>query len=199
MRRTALFLTAFALSGALAGCGGSGNGDAHTSSGPATSPGAPTPTATVSASPTSSPTAAPTGCVTSQLKAAVVDKGGAAGSTYFTVKLTNVGQQACTVEGYGGLSLVDGAGKQVGAPARRDGSAGKPQAVTLAPNASAGARVQLVEAANYDAAKCGFTTVVGLRVYPPDQTQSVVVPFYGDGCTHASVKLMSSQPYKAVG
>lgn len=183
----------------LAGCGGSGGGDAHTTSGDtaASSPSA-SPSPTAGSTPSATAQAA-TACTTSELKAAIVDRSAAAGSTYFTVRLTNVGQQPCTLRGYGGLSLTDASGHQLGAPATRDTSAGAPQLVTLAPGKAAGSRVQLAEATNYDESKCGFKPAVGLRIYPPDETHSIVVQFFGDGCTVTTLNLLSSQPYAAAG
>lgn len=200
IRRAAPSLTALAVLAAaptLAGCGSATKATTAPTHAPASpTSAAPAPSATPSTSPAAAPAAA---CTTDHLKAAVTRRGAAAGSTYFTLTLTNVGSAACTLGGYGGLSLVDSSGAQLGAPAKRDTSAGKPATLTLKPGAVAGAKVQLAEATNYDQSACGFKPAVALRVYPPNETHSVLVQFFGDGCTKKGVVLMSEQPYTLLG
>ncbi|MHA7240894.1 DUF4232 domain-containing protein [Arthrobacter sp. TMS1-12-1] len=159
-------------------------------------PADPAPSASPSSSPAvSSPAAAGT-CTAAQLTAAVQDQlgGGAAGSVYRTLVLTNASDQGCTVAGYPGVSFVDGAGTQLGAPADRDGAASAP--VLLAPGASAAATLRQTNAQNYGA-DCGLTPASGLRVYPPGATDSLVLPQEIPACSAASIVLMTVGPLQA--
>ncbi|MHA7283104.1 DUF4232 domain-containing protein [Arthrobacter sp. TMS2-4] len=117
--------------------------------------------------------------------------GGAAGSVYRTLVLTNASDEACTVAGYPGVSSVDGAGNQIGAPADRDGAA--PVFVLLAPGTSASATLQQTNAQNYGA-DCGLTPASGLRVYPPGATDSLVLPQALPACSAESIVLMTVGP-----
>jgi hypothetical protein len=107
---------------------------------------------------------------------------------YRTLVLTNASDQECRVDGFPGVSFVDAAGTQIGAPADRDGSAST--VVSLAPGASAAATLRQTNAQNYGA-DCGLTTAAGLRVYPPGDTDSLVLPQEIPACSAASVVLMT--------
>lgn len=135
------------------------------------------PPLTSSASPSPSPgpspsTAIPTQgapsgvCASSQLTLAVGTTNGAAGSTYTTFFLTNSGQQACTLQGYPGVSVLDPAGSMVGQPADRSGPAGQP--IAVAP----GIRAQFVlTAGRVPRSGCAAPqSSAQIQVYPPDQT-----------------------------
>ncbi|WP_434995851.1 DUF4232 domain-containing protein [Arthrobacter sp. Ld5] len=156
----------------------------------ATEPADPSPSATPSAPPAA---AAGGTCTAAQLTGSVQDQpgGGAAGSVYRTLVLTNATDQACTVAGYPGVSSVDGAGTQIGAPADRDGAA--PVSVLLAPGASATATLRQTNAQNYGA-DCGLTPAAGLRVYPPGATDSLILPQELPACSAASIVLMTVSP-----
>jgi hypothetical protein len=179
---------------AASACGGSGNvgGAGTTAAAPATS----TVTTTVTTTPTTTGTATPTTtrtpgsgttgdgaprCRSVTLRAALGPAEGAAGSVLRPLVLTNTGRQACTLQGFPGVSYVTGdAGRQVGAAAVRSGPAGR--RVTLAPGASAQAPVRLVDVRNFAAAACRPTTVRGLRIFPPGETAALFVPAPGTGC-----------------
>ncbi len=132
-------------------------------------------------------------CTAAQLTGSVQDQagGGAAGSVYRTLVLTNASDQGCTVAGYPGVSSVDGSGNQIGAPADRDGTASAP--VLLAPGGSATATLRQTNAQNYGA-DCGLTPATGLRVYPPGATDSLVLPQALPACSAASIVLMTISP-----
>lgn len=153
------------------------------------SPADPSPSAT----PSASPEAAAGTCTAAQLTGSVQDQagGGAAGSVYRTLVLTNASDQPCTVAGYPGVSSVDGAGNQIGAPADRDGTAS--MSVLLAPGASATATLRQTNAQNYGA-DCGLTPAAGLRVYPPGATDSLILPQELPACSAASIVLMTISP-----
>lgn len=123
------------------------------------------------------------GCAVSELRLTLGQGQGAAGSTELPLVFTNVGGRTCALDGFPGVSYVQGGadGAQVGAAATRSGeSAG---AVTLAPDATATAMVRAVEVQNYPADTCSPTPVAGLRVYPPNDTGSIFVPYATTGCS----------------
>ncbi|WP_060576085.1 MULTISPECIES: DUF4232 domain-containing protein [unclassified Pseudonocardia] len=123
-------------------------------------------------------------CHTSELGGSLVadPAGGAAGSTYATLVLRNDGGRTCVVRGFPGLSYVGGDdGAQVGPAAAMQGGHGDP--VQLAPGASAGARVRMVNAHNFDPADCAPVPTRGFRVYPPGETDSLFVAQDGTGCS----------------
>jgi hypothetical protein len=90
---------------------------------------------------------------------------------YRVLRFTNTGKQTCAMVGWPGVSFVTGAnGQQLGAPAVRNGKIG-PQ-VNLAPGAVASTVIHTVDTGVYDASACQPTTVMGYRVYAPDDTAS---------------------------
>lgn len=132
-------------------------------------------------------------CTTSHLSASwrVTDAG--AGHYYGRMKLTNRGTSPCHIYGFGGLSFVGyGNGTQVGAAADRVGTA---TGFDIAPGRSAVSEVDVTVAQNYSAADCRPTPVDGFRVYPPDQTRSLFVPFTTTGCANRAVHLLRMKAY----
>jgi hypothetical protein len=115
---------------------------------------------------------------------------GAAGSIFYTLKFTNLSGHACTLDGHPGVSAVSLGGGRIGRPAAWDPP--KPQVVTLAAGATATAVLQYsdVTVSNH---RC-TTTAAGLRVYPPGQTASKVIPFPITACKSSTVVFMSVQP-----
>src|SRR5437899_464512 len=61
--------------------------------------------------------------------------GGAAGSTYYSLRFTNLSGRRCTLRGYPGISAVDLRGRQLGSAGRRSPSTIK--TVALAPGGEA--------------------------------------------------------------
>jgi Domain of unknown function (DUF4232) len=169
--------------GVVAGCTGSPPPpiDTGTPAAPTTAASATT-TAPTSAPPTGTSTpASPTTCSTAELSASLGTAQGAAGSVIVPLVLTNKGGRSCTLRGFPGVSYVAGTdGHQVGPAAAKDGPLGA--AVTLAPGHAATSQVRLVNVANFDAATCKPTPVLGLRVYPPDNTAALYVQRAGTGC-----------------
>jgi hypothetical protein len=115
---------------------------------------------------------------------------GAAGSVFYNLQLTNLSRRVCTVRGYPGVSAVTLAGSQIGPAASREASQ-RPRTVTLAPGASATAVVRIVQAGDFSAAACRETTAAGLRVFPPGQRSSRLVPFPFRTCAAAHVRVLS--------
>jgi hypothetical protein len=110
--------------------------------------------------------------------------GAAAGSTYYKLEFTNLSGRTCTLRGYAGVSAVDLRSRQLGSEAGRNPTHA-PSTITLRPGASAVAVLQVADAYNYPAATCRRTTAAGLRVYPPNQTQSRLVPFPFLACSRS--------------
>ena len=134
--------------------------------------------------------AAPGTCSAAQLTGAVEDQpgGGAAGSVYRTLVLTNASDQECVIDGYPGVSFVDASGTQIGAAAERDGSEAAP--VTLAPGGCVTTTLRQTNAQNYGT-DCGITPAAGLRIYPPGATDSLVLPQEIPACSATSIVLMT--------
>jgi hypothetical protein len=69
--------------------------------------------------------------------------------------------------------------------------------VSLAPGDSAPARLQITDAQNYPESRCHQTPAKGLRVYPPNQSQSLFVPDDLLACAHSSVHVLYVQSVRA--
>lgn len=172
--------------------GTSPGGSAGSSLGASAGPGSPGPA-------TPSSTSSVPQCRTADLRATLSGGDGAAGTIYYRLRLTNAGAHPCALGGYSGVSFVDGSGQQVGASAQRDAGAGRPRLLELAPGQTAQARLGVAEAGNYDAAQCRPVTVGGLRVYPPNQTASLIVRHRFDACADQDVQLLTIEPYRSRG
>jgi hypothetical protein len=119
---------------------------------------------------------------------------GAAGSVIATVTLTNDGDAPCTLDGYPGVSFVDGAGAMIGVPAERTPGAGG-EALVLVPGQSATASLRISQAGNHS--QCDPRPAAGLRIYPPENTESVVVPFTTQACANPAVQQLEIQGFGA--
>ena len=109
---------------------------------------------------------------------------GAAGSTFYSLELTNLSGHTCTLQGYPGVSAVNLSGAQLGRAASHD-PAHKPAVVKLVNDASATVILRIVEAGNYPTAACQPVTAAGLRVYPPGRRVSKIVPYPFAACSHS--------------
>ncbi len=154
---------------------------------PSALPVTPTPTSpsTPSTTPSSPPTTAATPqggpggvCNSNQLSLAAGPRQGAAGSAYTTFTLTNASQQACVLQGYPGVSVLDPAGNLVGQPADRYGPLGQP--VEVAPGGRAQFVLRISEVTQPGCAAPRSSTQV--QVYPPDQTVPLITPFDTASC-----------------
>ena len=117
--------------------------------------------------------------------------GAAAGSTYYPLELTNVSGSSCHVFGYPGVSASSG--HQVGKAASRNPST-SPQAVVLAPGATAHALLQVTDVSNVPPASCKPVTASGLQVYPPDQFSAAFIPVPLRACSGTSETFLSVSP-----
>ncbi len=114
---------------------------------------------------------------------------GTAGATYYPVQFSNKGAASCTLYGFPGVSFAAGTDQhQVGAAASRTPQA--PATITVMPGATSSALLKVTDSGVYD---CTRVQVNGLRVYPPDNTGSVVVPYSGMACT-SDVQLLTVGP-----
>ncbi|MPY81853.1 MAG: DUF4232 domain-containing protein [Actinophytocola sp.] len=188
-----------------AGCGESGQPSsgsqptsvATTSPSPTTSSSPPTTsTSTTTPSPSPSPASGRRESVAPQADSRLCTSGdvslslgpgrGAAGTIWRALRFTNVSGESCDIQGFPGVSYVAGDdGHQVGAAAYRDGSEGA--VVTLADDETAYAAVGFAQVGNYDPRECRPTKVRGLRVYPPQETESKFVPYAHTGCANANL------------
>ncbi len=148
-----------------------------------------------SASPTASASStSAAACATSALKITQSAPNGYAGGVYVTLVFTNISGATCTLYGYPGVSLVSSAQKQIGLAAKRSGTAVK--LVTLAPAAAASASLQIVDALNFPATTCSPVKASYLRIYPPNQTASVLLANTSEGCSKP-VQTLTINPVQA--
>jgi hypothetical protein len=171
-----------------AGCGSSDSPDAAptktitvraTPAGPATSPTASPVPATGPASPSAAGAPA---CPTRSLRVKLGLAQGAAGSTFQVIDFTNISNATCTLYGYPGVSLAGGNPvTQIGLAAAESHTTAR-TLVTLAPGAVANAVLRIVHAVNFPAAQCHLVTADHLRIYPPNQTTRVSLPYTSQTC-----------------
>ncbi len=113
---------------------------------------------------------------------------GAAGSSYYKLNMTNLSAHSCTLYGYPGVSAITQTGIQLGSSAGRDAEHA-PAHITLTSartaqgfenstaHNTATVILQITVAENFPSATCSYITAAGLRVYPPNQKESTVVPY----------------------
>jgi hypothetical protein len=112
-----------------------------------------------------------------------------AGSVYYKLKFTNQSGSRCTLSGYPGVSAVGLTGHQLGSPAGRNPSTA--HVISLAPGATANAVLRIAVAGNYPEATCHRVDAAGLRVYPPNQTTSKLVPLPFEACSRSGPVYLS--------
>jgi hypothetical protein len=123
----------------------------------------------------------PEKCKAAHLSASLGDKQGYDDSTgTFTrlLILTNTSGRVCTIESYPGVSYVSGpnsSGSQIGASAFCPGGTRKQYTVHKGQEVSA--TVGFADVSRLEPATCQPTPVWGLRVIPPDDTESLYLPF----------------------
>lgn len=134
--------------------------------------------------------AGPARCKAATLSAATdATGGGAAGSVYMTLTLTNTGNEPCLLRGFPGVSLTaDANGEPIGAPAKRDETT--PVAdVLLAPGQGGKAVLRYTHAENYT--DCTLTPAAGYRIYPPEDTASLFLAQPTQACSNATIELLT--------
>jgi len=119
---------------------------------------------------------------------------GAAGSDYYHVNFTNIPSHSCALEGYPGVLGISFPNTPLGSavahdavhPARLFTLASARSATGLAASNSHNsvtAILQLTDVGNYSATKCPPVTAVGLRVNPPGQTATSLIPYPFVACS----------------
>jgi len=116
--------------------------------------------------------------------------GGTAGSIFYKIRFTNLSGQVCTLKGFPKVAAVNLAGKRVGAVAQQE--AGQvPNPVKLANGATTTALLRVVDPGNFSPSACHEVMVAGLRVTPPGQSYSKLVPVPFATCSLAGQKTLS--------
>ncbi|MBD1593093.1 DUF4232 domain-containing protein [Arthrobacter sp. S1_S22] len=179
---------------------GTGTGSASSPASPEASSAAPTASAPPSSTGTPPSSAAPAPgdpalCKAAGLSAATdASGGGAAGSVYMKLNLTNTGSEPCVLRGYPGVSLTaDAAGAPIGAPAVRDESTAAAD-VLLAPGQTGSAVLRYTQAGNYS--DCGIVDAAGYRIYPPEDTDSLFLPQPTRACSNSAITLLAISPFQ---
>ena len=189
----------------LAGCG-TGTPQSQTSSTPASSaasspsqssaPAAAAGTGTATPAPAVTTPAGPALCKAAGLTATTdATGGGAAGSVYMQLILTNSGAEPCLLKGYAGVSLTaDANGEPIGAPAARD-EATPAADVLLAPGQAGTATLRYTQARNYS--DCTVVPAAGFRIYPPEDTASLFIAEPHDACSNAGINVLTIGAFTA--
>jgi Protein of unknown function (DUF4232) len=123
-------------------------------------------------------------CYQTQLRAWLgIPGGGAAGSTYYELELSNISGQACTLYGYPGVSALT-SGAQDGSAANRSPS--HPSTlVLLQPGATSHVIMQITDVGNFPPSACAPLTANTLRVYAPGDYSALLIPFSVAACGKA--------------
>jgi hypothetical protein len=139
---------------------------------------------------------APRRCHTGELTASLVPGSPGAGQRYATLVLQNTGGQTCTVEGYGGIGLVDASGSALPTQQLRVPSPA-PVLVPLPPRASVRSQLHwsaVPGAGDATAGDCA-PTAAALQVIPPDETTPLSVAWtQGPVCERGTI---TQQAYAA--
>ena len=167
---------------------------AATTAAPAASPSMSSPAETTGATPSSTAAATSTEaalCTAASLTGALDSSGGgAAGSVYMSLVLTNSSAGDCVLDGYPGVSMVKaGTIEPIGAPAVRDAQAPSNGPITLVPGASATAVLRYTQADNYQG--CQREQADAVLVYPPSATDSLEITHPLTACSNADIKLLT--------
>jgi Domain of unknown function (DUF4232) len=116
--------------------------------------------------------------------------GGTAGSVFYKIRFTNLSGHPCTLTGFPRVAAVNLAGKRIGSAAQHEiGQTPKP--VKLADGATATALLRVVDPGNFSPSTCHEVTAAGLRVSPPGQSSSRLVPLPFATCSRAGQKTLS--------
>jgi hypothetical protein len=131
-------------------------------------------------------------CKTSQLVIWLFNGQGAAGSFFYELNFTNQGGSTCSMRGYPKAFGVDLQGKRVGLDFAHE--TGKQKLITLRGGGSetATAKLRLVDPGAFSPAECHPTKIAGIRVVPPGQSASKVVPFPSETCAQEPTESAAS-------
>lgn len=124
-------------------------------------------------------------CSSSALAISVGASDSAAGSVYRQIEFLNTSSQTCALSGFPGVSLVSGSNgsTQVGTSAEREIIKEDTPVIILAPGEAANADLRMINPGVYGA-QCTESAGDALKIYPPDDQESTIVPLDGlRGCT----------------
>lgn len=212
LTRATPLVTAAAVLGLLAACGGGTDttGSAPTPAGtssrttvsatagtgspsPTTEPATTGPGTPGTESPVTQSGAAAPRCHTSELRASIGRPSPGAGQRNFPIVLTNTADRTCTVRGYPGAAFVDASGKQLGPDPKR--SPDTPTTVTLTPGRSGWAGLSF---ASPEISGARTARPAALLVTPPDERDPLKVPWTAGEVpvagNESSVRLTVVQP-----
>jgi Domain of unknown function (DUF4232) len=142
-------------------------------------------------------TASVPACPTARLVVWMNNEQGAAGTFYSNLNFTNLSGHACTLRGHPGVSAANLGGARVGTPAGwgNPGNA-RLRTIRLANGATATAVLAVTDVYNYPASVCRRVTSAGLRVIPPNQFTSKLVPYPIGACTTSQVFMQAGAVQK---
>jgi hypothetical protein len=119
---------------------------------------------------------------------------GTAGSTFYHLEFTNLSGHRCTLNGFPFVRAVDLRRHRLGSRAAFEHRT--PHAVTIGRGKTARAILQIVDAGNFPPSACHPVTAAGLRVYPPNQTRSKVIPFPFSACSRRGPVYLIVRPVR---
>ena len=93
-----------------------------------------------------------------------------------------------------GVSAVTSSGKQIGNSASRVSS--KFKTVTLAPGKQQSSSIGIVDTGNFSPSTCAPVTAAGLKIFPPNQSQSVTIKKKFSTCSSTTTTSLSVRPIK---
>lgn len=137
------------------------------------------------------------GCSTAGLVSWITYDQGAAGTFYYSLDFTNLSGHACTLRGHPGVSAVSLSGGQVGAQATwgNPGNA-KLRTVKLGNGATATAVLALTDVGVFPPRACHQVMAAGLRVYPPGQRASKLIPYPFSACSTRQIFMTAAAVQK---
>lgn len=116
---------------------------------------------------------------------------GTAGTIFYTLNFTNLSGRTCTLRGFPGVSAVNLSGARLGRAGARD-TGQAVRTITLAAGRSAHATLGIVDTGALP--NCRPTTAAGLRIFPPNQSASKVVPFPFSACRGGGPTFLRIRP-----
>ena len=127
-------------------------------------------------------------CQTAGLVMWLSNGSAAAGTIYYDLNFTNLSGHACTLRGHPGVSAVNLGGARVGRPAGwgNPGNA-KLRTIRLTSGATATAVLAITNVYDFPPKVCRRVTAAGLRVIPPNQFTSKLVPYPIGACSTRQV------------
>jgi hypothetical protein len=144
--------------------------------------------------------AAGTRCLVAQLAVKPGAGGGAAGSIGQTVHFTNTSDRSCTLSGYPGLQMLNGAGRPIATEVHRGASVTVPSRpvslVTLAPGGEASFDLGYADATGFGNEQC--PTSARVQITPPNDYGHLTISWrlqpYGGDIPHLECGLIDVSP-----